>query len=249
MRRIKTLIRTFAISGLALLLAQAALAVPVTVTYIGTWDSTGSGNTSTGGPGMAAGQRYVIVITYDDAATVTTGVDVLDGFFLPSGNTMQTLDLTDAGHSIDIFVPMEGLDGLTPYIYTQNETDHFPAFIPAPTLNFIDGSPFPLNSADIIGMEFEGNFDTGGNFNIIELFNTSPGGGTVNMVTTILNCGNAGCSAAAPAVTDTNGLSLAVGLVVDAGAAPIVYSAGALTQTTASAITQSNDLDWWPSAH
>ena len=159
-RRIRTIIRTLGLLGLALILAQPASAVPVDIVFVGTWDSTGTGNTAAGSPGLAMGQRYVIRITYNDASTVTTGVDVLNSFFVPSGDTMQTMDLTDAGHSLDIFLPMEGLDTGTPYIYQQNETTHFPAFIPAPTLNFVDGSDV-TDVNNIIGLEFEGNFAAG----------------------------------------------------------------------------------------
>ena len=94
--RIKALIRTLGLLGLALIFAQPASAVPVDIVFVGTWDSTGSGNTAAGSPGLATGQRYVIRITYDDTSTVTTGVDVLNSFFTPSGDTMQTMDLTDA---------------------------------------------------------------------------------------------------------------------------------------------------------
>ena len=234
----KNLFRTFGVLGLAFALLQPAFAVPVDITYIGTWDTTGSGNGGTG-PGITAGQRYVIRITYDDndiISTPTDNVDVLDAFFNPSGNTMRTISLTDAANSLDIFVPMEGLDAGTPFIYTQNETDHFffGTNTPVPTLNFVDGSDIS-NAANIIGLEFEGDFVTGAGSNIIELFNTAASGGPINMVSQVLNLGTGIAS------TDTNGLAVAVDLEVNAGA-DIVYNATTLTQTTASAITQSNDL-------
>jgi hypothetical protein len=226
---------------LATLLATcAAFAAPIDVTYIGTWTSTGSGNgAGAGGPGMSAGQRFVVRLTYDDTSAVANNVDVLDAFFSPSGDLMSTVDLSAAGNSVDIFVPMEGLDAGSPFIYTQDETNHFPAFIPAPTLNFVNGSNIS-DPNNIIGLEFEGDF-AGANFNVIELFNTSPGGDNINMVSQILNCGNASCTASSIAASGTNSLATAVGLVVDAGA-DVVFDAGNLDQTTGASIVQSNDL-------
>lgn len=233
MKIIKTMLRTIYLLGITLALAQTAFAGDIT--YVGTWDSTASGNpTGVGGPGLVAGQKYVLRISYNNGSTTTDGVDVLDSFFAPSGNTMRTINLNDAGNSLDIFVPMEGLDSGSPFIYTQNEGDHFPAFIDNPTLNFIDGSDISMTS-NIIGLEYEGDFVTGAGNNLIELFNTSPGGSTINMVSQILNLG------VGPASNDTNGLVVAVDLIVAAGT-NVVYDAASLTQTTSTAIGQSNDL-------
>lgn len=211
-------------------------AATIDVTYVGTWDSTGAGNpTGVGGPGMSAGQRFVIRASYDDASARTDNVDVLDAFFSPSGNLMTTINLDDAGNSLDIFVPMEGLDSGSPFIYTQDEGDHFPAFIVNPTLNFANLAP--LSNANILGLEYEGDFVAGGGGNFIELFNTSPGGGAINMVSQILNF-DAGF---APAVVGVNTLAEASDVIVDAGP-DRVYSASSLMQTTAATIVQSNDL-------
>jgi PEP-CTERM motif-containing protein len=228
------LFRIIGLLGLTLALTHPANAVNIDITYVGTWDSISSGNNTSGGPGLFAGQKYVIRITYDDLSTTTDNVDVLTAFFTPSGNTMSTIDLTNAGNSLDLFVPMEGLDTGSPFIYYQNETDHFPAFIPSPTLNFVNGSDIS-DTSNIIGLEFEGNFMPGANSNVIELFNTAPSGGSVNMVSQILNLGTG------PAATDTNGLASAVGLKIDAGP-NLVYDATTLVQTTSSAVIQSNDL-------
>ncbi|MCZ6619092.1 MAG: PEP-CTERM sorting domain-containing protein [Gammaproteobacteria bacterium] len=241
MMGMKTLMRMIGTLGFALALVSPATAVVMSVTYVGSWDSVSSGNPpGLGGAGVSVGQKYVLRIAWDDISTTTDGVDVLDAFFNPSGNTMRTINLTDTGNSLDIFVPMEGLDAGTPFIYSQDETDHFPAFVPTPTLNFIDGASISLGS-NIIGLEFEGDFVTGGNFNVIELFNTAPTGGSINMVSQVLNCGNVDCTSSAPASNDTNGLAIAVDLVVDAGS-DLVYSAADLTRTTSSSISQSNDL-------
>jgi len=217
----------------AALAAHPAHAAVVNKTWIGTWDATGSGNVAAGGPGMAAGQRYVVAVSYDDGSAVTSNVDILTGAFTPSGQTMSTINLNDAGNSLNIYVPMEGLDAGSPFIYTQNQGNHFPAFVPNPTLNFVDGAPIS-DPGNIIGLEYEGDFVAGGNNNIIELFNTTPGAATpVNMVSQVINLGQG------PAATDTNGLVEAAPVIADD--TTVTYSAGDLTQTT-SLNAQGNDL-------
>jgi hypothetical protein len=122
--RAKTIFNTIGLLGLTLALAQPAMAVPVDVTYVGTWDTVASGNpVLSGGPGLSPGQKYVIRFSYDDISTTTDNVDVLDSFFDPSGNLMQTINMQAPGNSLDIFVPMEGLDSGGPFIYQQDQTD------------------------------------------------------------------------------------------------------------------------------
>lgn len=229
--------RAISLLCLTLALIHPASAVAGDITYIGTWTSPpGPGNPlASGGPGLSTGQRFVIRISYDNSSTTTDNVDVLTSTFTASGSVMRTINLTDAGNSLDLFVPMEGLDSGSPFIYAQNELDHFPSFIPNPTLNFLNGANISDRS-NIIGLEFEGNFMPGANSNVIELFNTAPLGGSINMVSQILNFGDGNI-----AISGTNSLSAAVGLEIDAGPA-IVYDAATLTQTTSSSITQSNDL-------
>jgi hypothetical protein len=240
----KTLLRMIGVLSLTLTLTQPVFAVVLDVTYVGTWSSIGSGNqVGVGGPGLLVGQKYVIRVSYDDFSATTDNVPVLTSRFTDSGNDMRTINLTQAGNSLYIFVPMEGLDSGSPFIYTQIETDHLSFFTPAPTLNFINLSSISLTS-NIIGLEFEGNFDSGAAFNVIELFNTSPGpaGTFINMVSQILNCGDVTC-ATSPGIAsnDTNGLAVAVDLEIDAGP-DIVYDFANLTQTTSSIVSQSNDL-------
>jgi hypothetical protein len=240
----KTLLRMIGVLSLTLTLTQPVFAVVLDVTYVGTWSSIGSGNqVGVGGPGLLVGQKYVIRVSYDDFSATTDNVPVLTSRFTDSGNDMRTINLTQAGNSLYIFVPMEGLDSGSPFIYTQIETDHLSFFTPAPTLNFINLSSISLTS-NIIGLEFEGNFDSGAAFNVIELFNTSPGpaGAPINMVSQILNCGDVTC-ATSPGIAsnDTNGLAVAVDLEIDAGP-DIVYDFANLTQTTSSIVSQSNDL-------
>jgi hypothetical protein len=247
MTRAKTIFNTICLLGLALALAQPAFAATQSVIYVGGWSSTGSGNpTGSGGPGVAVGQKFVIRIAYDDTSTTTDNVPVLTSGFTDSGNDMRTIKLDGPGNSLDIFVPMEGLDSGSPFIYIQDETDHFPAFITNPTLNFTNLSSIS-NPANIIGLEFEGDF-AGGGFNVIELFNTSPPAPpppaplpAINMVSQILNCGDINCLSSAIASRNINALGMAVALIIDAGP-NIVYDAANLTKTTSSSITQSNDL-------
>jgi hypothetical protein len=228
-----------AVTALLVVAGQAPVqAAPVDITYVGTWTlSPGAGNpTGVGGPGMSTGQRYVVRITYDDASITTDNV-AMGG----SGDLMRTINLDAGGNSLDIFVPMEGKDSGSPFVYVQNETNHFPAFTPNPTLNFANGSNIS-NTANIIGFDFEGDFNPSfaANQNIIEVFNESSGPGVINQTSQILNCFDSGCAGSAIAIKGVNALAEAVNLVADAGS-PIVYSAGALTQTTNSSSTN-NDL-------
>jgi hypothetical protein len=228
---------------LSWLFGQAALAATVDLIFVGTWNTApGSGNsTGVGGPGMATGQRFVIRINYDDLSAVTTGVDVLTETFVPSGNKMSTINLNAAGNSLDIFVPMEGLDSGSPFIYQQNESDHFPIFTFDPTLNFVDGSDIS-NPANIIGLEFEGNFFSGAGYNVIEIFNTSAGSAApINLAAQVLNCGDANCASSSIAIRSINGLSNAIGLVAEAGP-DLTYTDASPSATTIAAVTTSNDL-------
>lgn len=230
---------TVAVAALLVMAGHApAHAAQIDVTYIGTWTTApGSGNpVGAGGPGMATGQRYVVRISYDSNSTVINGVPVSG----VAGAQMSTIKLTDASNSLDIFVPMEGLDGGSPFVYAQNESDHFPAFIPNPTLNFQNGSSIG-SSANIIGFEFEGDFNPSfaANQNFIEVFNEYDGT-TINQVSQILNCADASCASSAIAIRGINSLATAVDLVADAGA-NVVYSASDLTRTTSSSSTN-NEL-------
>ena len=85
-----------------------------------------------------------------------------------------------------------------------------------------------MSTGNVIGLEFEGDF-AGANFNVIELFNTAPPGGPINMVSQILNCGNADCTAAAIAASGTNTLATAVdvvvtGVIIGGGSRDIAYT-------------------------
>ncbi len=224
-----------AIAGLSLLLvAGTSSAAQVDLIWIGTWDSTGAGNpVGVGGPGLTSGQKYVVKISYDDNSATATA-DVLTEFFTDSGQDMTTVALTGGTNTLDIFVPMEGLDsGGMPFIYNQNESDHFPAFTPDPTLNFALGSDIS-DTSNIVGLEFEGDFVSGGLSNIIELYNTAADAGSpINLVSQVLNYGTG------IAATENNGLVEAVAVV--ANDTTVTYSAGDLLKTTGLAVT-GNDL-------
>lgn len=236
-------LRPLVVAGLlcGTVLSGGAGAATIALTKVGTWDSTGSGNsTGVGGPGLAAGQRFVVKVSYDDASATTAGVDILNAFFAPSGQTMTTINLNDAGNSLDIFVPMEGLDAGSPFIYAQDETTHFPAFIPKPVLNFVDGSSI-ADPGNIIGLEYEGDYVGGGGFNIIEMFNSAAGSSPAPVAFTaqILNCGNVSCTSSSIAASKAGALADAVPVVIGDGSA--TFDATTLMQTTALTV-QSNDL-------
>jgi hypothetical protein len=165
--------------------------------------------------------------------------NVLTELFTDSGQDMSVIDLNDAGNSLDIFVPMEGLDAGTPFIYAQNESTHFPIFIDNPTVNFALGSNVS-DASNIIGVEFEGNFVAGANFNIIEMFNTAADANApINEVGQILNCGDITCASSSVAIREVNGLAGAVAVTV--ADSTVTYGAPTLSQSTSLA-HQSNDL-------
>jgi hypothetical protein len=233
--RINHLGRGFLAAGL-LALSSTTFSAPVDIIYVGTWDNTASGNsTGSGGPGLTVGQKYVIKISYDTAG-FTDNVVVKDAFGNGTNKLMTTVNLQGAGNSLDIFAPMEGLDAGSPFIYTQNETNHFFYGInsPVPTLNFANGSDVS-NKANVIGLEFEGDFVPGAGQNVVEFFNTATDTSAITAVNRVNNL------AAAPAANDTSPFQEAVALEVDAGAA-IVYDAATLVKMTGSSIVQSNDL-------
>jgi hypothetical protein len=210
-------------------------ATVINVIKIGTWSTAP-------GADLAPTQKYVVKIKYDDTSTVDTR-DVLTGGFADSGQDMSVIELTGGTNTLDIFVPMEGLDTSTPFIYTQNDSNHFDLGFgtPEPTLNFVAGSDV-TDTANIIGIEFEGDFapDFASNQNIIELFNTTPGAATpINQVGQILNCADDFCVSSSIAASGTNTLVDAVDVTVNDGA--VTYDATMLVQTTTLAV-QSNEL-------
>ncbi len=233
------------LSGIASVTASAAI-IPVEVVYVGVWDSVGAGNFGPGGAGISAGQKYVIALNYDALSIVSNNVAVLDGAFNPTPNLMTTIDLSAPGNSLNIYVPMAGLDTSgNPFIYEQNQSQHFyyGPNSPVPTLNF-QNNTFIGDKNNIIGIEYEGDFAPGAGDNFIELFNTAaPNSPVVSMTAQVLSLG------AGVASTDTDlnvsdppqRLAEAVELMVDAGP-DIVYNAASLTQTATAVITQSNDL-------
>lgn len=233
----------------ALLLGLASNAVSaaiIEVIYVGVWDNTSASANpvGNGGPGVSAGQKYVISFSYDTNSIVTNNVSVPDIALNPTTNLMSTINLSEAGNSLDIYVPMAGLDAGSPFIYTQNETNHFNfgPNSPVPTLNFVNGSSV-ADKTNIIGLEFEGDFVPGAGDNVIQLFNEAPPGGVTSMTARILNIFTGQAAGDIDSnVNDSIGkLAEAVELAVDAGP-DIVYNAASLIQTATASITQSNDL-------
>jgi|GEM_PF-6560547 len=225
--------------------ASAAIAT-MDIVYVGVWDSTGFANTLPGSPGVSAGQKYVISLSYDDTTMVTNGVDVTDLLGNPTGSFMSTIDLSAPGNSLNIYVPMEGLDAGSPFIYTQDANDHvfFGPNSMKPTLNFVNNS-FIGDKANIIGLEFEGSeFFPGAEGNVFQLFNTAPPlGSPVSMTARIQNLftGVVATDAELNVNDPVDKLAEAVELMVQAGP-DIVYNAASLTQTATAVITQSNEL-------
>ncbi|WP_286265895.1 hypothetical protein [Thalassotalea atypica] len=229
----------------ALSLTNIASAAIIDVIYVGTWDTVADtpNSTANGGPGMSVGQKYVIKFSYDDTSTVTNNVAVKDLGFNDTNKSMSTIDLSAAGNSLDIFVPMEGLDAGSPFIYQQDQSNHFDFGdnSPVPTLNFANGSDIS-DKNNIIGLEYEGDF-AGAGFNFIQLFNTATDTSATSMEAKAFNCMDANCIGGQVASTSSNNsvLNEAVELVVDAGP-DIVYNAATLIQTATASVTQSNDL-------
>ena len=226
---IKQFLRSGLLIGLASITGMAQ-AVIVDHTMIGTWNlAPGSGNpTVAGGPDMATGQKFVIKVQYDTAVSVTR--DVLTGSFTDSGQDMTVIELTGGNNTLDIFVPMEGFDSGSPFIYTQDQDTHFPAFIAEPTVNFLLGSDLS-DTNNIIGLEYEGDFVTGSGFNIIEMFNTAAGAATpINQIGQVLNCGDASCAGSSIAITQQNSLTAAVGVVVTNDS--VTFDSSMAAQTT-----------------
>ncbi len=223
----------FAASTLgALLCSGISNAVPVSVTYVGTWSTA---PTAVANPGQVTqGGKYVIKSTYDTN----------DISFVNRGGTgsFYRADLSLPGNSFEVFLPFEGLG----VVDTQTAADHFviggPTFAPTAEIQFFDaaGSKFR-------GFEFESDF-LSGNL-IFEQFTSDATNGTTtvtNSVGQILNS-DAGFginirSVTSDVLSQDSGasggqqnpgvfLSPAVPIVADAGA-DLVYNAGSLTVTT-----------------
>ena len=220
----------------------------VNITKIGTWQASGSGNDTaapTNGPGMATGQKFVVKIQYDDASTVNTR-------FVPTGTVgvttqeMSSITLDGGSNILDIFVPMEGFDGnngMDPFIYTQNQDDHFSTGtnVAQPTVNFMLGSDVS-NASNVIGIEFEGDFVTGANFNVVQLFNAAADNDApIEEIGRVFNCIDANCNlpSTSPAMTAVDSLTDAAAIAVFDSS--VTYSAAGSTQTT-NLTVQSNDL-------
>ena len=143
----------------ALLAAQNAYATPVDLTVIGIWSENSGSGLPASGTDLAKGQKFVVKVSYDDATPLTE--TIVDGFTyytvdLASGAAAPTGGgLTPNGSSLDVFVPLEGLDTVSPFVYSESELSHrdnfgdpFPS--PVPQLHFSDAA-----GTDLLGFKLE----------------------------------------------------------------------------------------------
>ena len=177
------------------------------VSLTGTWNlPPGSGNSAgAGGPGMSTGDKFTIVIRYDDASSVLPK-DVFTEMLSASGQMMSVIELTGGDNTVEISVPMAGFDSGTPFVYEQTEATHTTDFQLTPTLNFPQGADVS-NPDNIFGVTFDGSFASGAGQNMIELFTTAANAiSDVNQVAQIVNCGSADCASTSIAIRSVNGL-------------------------------------------
>jgi len=170
---------------LCLVGAPNASATPIDLTLIGIWSENPGSAAPGSGTGLEKGQKFVVNVTYDPAVTPITEttvdgfiyytVDLAGGAALPTGG-----GLIPNGNSLDVLIPLEGMDVGSPFIYGQNELSHrdhlgdpFPS--PVTQLHFRDPA-----GTDLLGFKLE-TYDAGipGNFLQMqtEVANIDPGGG------------------------------------------------------------------------
>ena len=216
----------------ALLCTGLANAVPVSVTYVGTWSTS---PTAVPNPGLVTqGGKYVLKGTYDtdDIGLVSRGAT----------GSFYRADLSLPGNAFEAFLPFEGLG----VVDTQTAADHFviggAEFAPTAEIQFFDAA-----GTQFRGFEFESDF-LSGNL-IFEQFTSNATNGSTtltNSVGQILNSDESFAinirSVTSDVLSQDAGpsggqqqpgvfLSPAVPIIADAGA-DLVYNAGSLTVTT-----------------
>ena len=243
---VKRYLRSGALVALMAFCGMTQAAV-IDVIKIGTWNVSPAvtGNTPPpggNGPGMSLNQKFVVKINYNDDPSAVQTRRILTETFGNSGQDMSVIELTGGDNTIDIFVPMEGRDSGSPFIYTQDESTHLSFFVLEPTVNFKLNSDVS-DTANIIGVEFEGDY-AGADFNIIELYNTAANSNpaSVNQVGQVLNCGNVGCSAPKVAIREVNGLTDAVDVKVTESTMVTYGATVPMQNQTTDLSPQSNDL-------
>jgi hypothetical protein len=222
----------------------SAQAAPISASYVGTWStSPGSGQPGSG-TDLETGQKFVINVTYDTAvtpisSTTSSGftyytVDLAAGAAPPNGG-----GLVSNGNSLDILIPLEGMDAGSPFIYSSDEFDHgdFP------------GDPFPsavpqIHFLDAAGTQFLG-------FKL-ESFDFGPGGNFVQLATEVANQGGHPTPSTVvdmisggfqTVIRSVNHLEQASSVVAEAGNA-LTYDAGNLTVTTDGGTFRNGDGTW-----
>lgn len=233
-----------------LAIVGAAQATEINLTFIGTW--TTAPGSATQDAGLQTGGRYVIHTSYDPALTPTTTRSI-------NGLDFQVINLADAATSLgrdsfQVLIPMEGFDGGTPFVYDQNQDDHFffGSNVPEPEIHFTDAS---ASAASFFGFEFEGDFEPGATTNFVELRTDvaviDPGGGnplirTPSQVIQVIRqedaAGNADMGGAffPTVIRSIDSLAAAVDPVAEAGPDK-QFSAGQLTvQTDVNAFVDNN---------
>ncbi len=158
----------FLCSALCLALGvSAANATPVSVVRIGIWSTDPATGQPTSGTDLEKGQKFVIKTTYDTAVTPLTmttvngytywTVALAGGAAPPNGG-----GLVSNGNSLDILIPLEGMDAGSPFIYSSDEFSHgdypgdpFPSAVPQ--IHFDDAA-----GTDFLGIKMESlNFGPG----------------------------------------------------------------------------------------
>jgi len=108
---------------LFLVASQDVSATPIDLTLIGIWSENPGTAAPGSGTGLEKGQKFVVNVTYDPDVTPITETTV-DGF------TYYTVDLAAGaapptggglvsnGNSLDVLIPLEGMDAGSPFIYS-----------------------------------------------------------------------------------------------------------------------------------
>ena len=235
----KTKIIALAILASLTMAASPAWSVPVNLIQVGTWTGP-PGTPPLDEAGLQTGGKYVIHTTYDTTTVNSTATTI-------NGVNFYEADLQAPGNSFRIQVPMEGFDGGTPFVYDQNQGDHFPyPGAPVPTIQFTSPGGAP---GDFFGYTWSGNFEPGAGNHFIDMYTSvvpvDIGGGTIVNTpfqnTEAIRCPDPSCGSLPVAINSVNSLVSAINPLVDAGSDKS-YSAGALSVTTSGGAVQSNNL-------
>jgi hypothetical protein len=240
-----TTLSLFLCSALWLTLgASAANATPVSRVDIVIWSTDPGSGQPTSGTALQKGGKAVIKTTYDPAVTplmMTTvngypywTVDLAGGAAPPNGG-----GLVSNGSSLDILIPLEGMDAGSPFIYASDEFSHgdypgdpFPS--ERPQIHFNDAA-----GTDLLGFKMESlNFGPGGNFVQLKTEVASVSG--VPTPSTVVQMRESDFDLI---IRSVNGIVDSVSVQAEAGDA-LAYDAGNLTRTTDGGTFQNVDGTW-----